>query len=281
MASSEILIVDGYNIIFAWDELKKLAETSLELARGRLADILCNYQGYKKNEIILVFDAYKVKENSGKIIHYHNIDIIYTKEQQTADAFIEAISYQTAGKYQVRVATSDGMEQIVILTNGAARMTARELYKDVEETKKEIEKQAERLKDKNKRRTLLDMLSGDDADIMNNLRLTEDENPSEPVIKGSKRETATKKESAVKSSVSNKESAVKSSVSNKESAVKSSVSKKSAVKSSASKKESAVKSSASKKESVAKSSASKKESAVKSGARKKGNAPAKKKRAKK
>ena len=248
MASSEILIVDGYNIIFAWDELKKLAETSLELARGRLADILCNYQGYKKNEIILVFDAYKVKENSGKIIHYHNIDIIYTKEQQTADAFIEAISYQTAGKYQVRVATSDGMEQIVILTNGAARMTARELYKDVEETKKEIEKQAERLKDKNKRRTLLDMLSGDDADIMNNLRLTEDENPSEPVIKGSKRETAI-----------NKESAVKSSASKKESAVKSSVSKKSAVK----------------------SSASKKESVVKSGARKKENAPAKKKRAKK
>ena len=249
MASSEILIVDGYNIIFAWDELKKLSETSLELARVRLADILCNYQGYKKNEIILVFDAYKVKENSGKIIHYHNIDIIYTKEQQTADAFIEAISYQTAGKYQVRVATSDGMEQIVILTNGAARMTARELYKDVEETKKEIEKQAERLKDKNKRRTLLDMLSGDDADIMNNLRLTEDENPSEPVIKGSKRETAINKESAVKSSASRKESAVKSS--------------------------------ASKKESVAKSSASKKESAVKSGARKKGNAPAKKKRAKK
>lgn len=204
MASSEILIVDGYNIIFAWDELKKLAETSLELARGCLADILSNYQGYKKNEIILVFDAYKVKENSGKIIHYHNIDIIYTKEQQTADAFIEAISYQTAGKYQVRVATSDGMEQIVILTNGAARMTARELYKDVEETKKEIEKQAERLKDKNKRRTLLDMLSGDDADIMNNLRLTEDENPSEPVIKGSKRETATKKESAVKSGASKK-----------------------------------------------------------------------------
>jgi hypothetical protein len=152
------------------------------------------------------------------------------------------------------------MEQIVILTNGAARMTARELYKDVEETKKEIEKQAERLKDKNKRRTLLDMLSGDDADIMNNLRLTEDENPSEPVIKGSKRETATKKESAVKSSVSNKESAVKSSASKKGSVVKSSVSKK---------------------ESAVKSSASKKESTVKSGASKKGNAPAKKKRTKK
>ena len=271
MASSEILIVDGYNIIFAWDELKKLAETSLELARGRLADILCNYQGYKKNEIILVFDAYKVKENSGKIIHYHNIDIIYTKEQQTADAFIEAISYQTAGKYQVRVATSDGMEQIVILTNGAARMTARELYKDVEETKKEIEKQAERLKDKNKRRTLLDMLSGNDADIMDNLRLTEDENPSEPVIKGSKRETAAKKESVVKSSTSKKESAVKSNISKKESVVKNSTSKK----------ESAVKSSASKKESAVKSSASKKESVVKSGASKKGKAPAKKKRAKK
>ena len=114
----EFLLVDGYNIIFAWPKLKKLSEDSLESARVRLADILCNYQGFRKNEIILVFDGYKSKGNPGSVIHYHNIDIVYTKEAQTADQFIELVSSQLARDYQIRVATSDGLEQMIILAQG-------------------------------------------------------------------------------------------------------------------------------------------------------------------
>jgi uncharacterized protein len=177
--AAEILIVDGYNIIFAWPNLKELADVSLDIARMKLADILSNYQGYKKNEVILVFDAYKVKENPGKIEHYHNIDIIYTRETQTADSFIEALSYQKALDFTLRVATSDGLEQTVILTNGAVRMSARELYKDVSDTEKQISLAAKEAVSRNRRRTLMDILPPETAKVMGEMRLKADEEESD------------------------------------------------------------------------------------------------------
>ncbi len=134
----EYLLVDGYNIIFAWDELKALAAESLEAARQSLADILSNYRGYRDCEVILVFDAYKVKGNPGSVEKYKNIHIVYTKEAETADAYIEKASYEMRKQYRVRVATSDGMEQLIILGHGAQRVPARIFYTEVMHTRTEI-----------------------------------------------------------------------------------------------------------------------------------------------
>jgi small GTP-binding protein len=134
----EYLLVDGYNIIFAWDELKKIAEKDLEAARNRLTDILCNYRGYKQCELILVFDAYKVKGNYREIEKINNISVVYTKEAETADMYIEKVTRELGKKHRVRVATSDGTEQIIILGSGAYRMSAAELYEDVKRVEKEI-----------------------------------------------------------------------------------------------------------------------------------------------
>jgi predicted RNA-binding protein with PIN domain len=134
----EYLLVDGYNIIFAWDELKKIAEKDLEAARNRLTDILCNYRGYKQCELILVFDAYKVKGNDREIEKINNISVVYTKEAETADMYIEKVTRELGKKHRVRVATSDGTEQIIILGSGAYRMSAAELYEDVKRVEKEI-----------------------------------------------------------------------------------------------------------------------------------------------
>lgn len=120
----EYLLVDGYNIIFAWEELKRLSEVSLDAARMKLMDILCNYQGYAGCHLILVFDAYKVKGNPGSIEEYHNISVVYTKEAETADMYIEKTTKKIAKKHRVRVATSDGMEQMIILGHGAVRLSA-------------------------------------------------------------------------------------------------------------------------------------------------------------
>ena len=130
----EYLLVDGYNIIFAWDELKSLARENLEGARCQLMDLLCNYQGFKKNVIILVFDAYKVKNNPGSVERYRNIHVVYTKEAETADAYIERATYEIARDHRVRVATSDGLEQLIILGHGAVRVSAREFRQEVEAT---------------------------------------------------------------------------------------------------------------------------------------------------
>ena len=132
---AEFLLVDGYNIIFAWDELKKMAGTSLEGARHLLMDLLSNYQGYKKCVVILVFDAYKVKGNPGSVEHYRNIHVVYTKEAETADAYIERATYEIARSHpdrRVRVATSDNLEQLIILGHGAVRVSAREFLEEVE-----------------------------------------------------------------------------------------------------------------------------------------------------
>ncbi len=134
----EFLLVDGYNIIFAWDELKALAAESLAAARQSLADILSNYQGYRKCGVILVFDAYKVKGNPGAVEKYKNIHIVYTKEAETADAYIEKATYEMRKEYRVRVATSDGMEQLIILGHGATRIPANVFLREVQQTHTEI-----------------------------------------------------------------------------------------------------------------------------------------------
>ncbi len=132
------LLVDGYNIIFAWEELKDLAKTNLDAARGRLMDILCDYQGFTKCHLILVFDAYKVKGNPGEVGKYHNIHVVYTKEAETADMYIEKATKEIAPNHRVRVATSDGLEQLIIMGHGAMRVSAAEFYREVMETKKKV-----------------------------------------------------------------------------------------------------------------------------------------------
>ena len=134
-AGQEYLLVDGYNIIFAWDELKAVARNSLEGARNLLTDLLCNYQGYQKCVVILVFDAYKVKGNPGSVEHCRNIHVVYTKEAETADAYIERATYEIARANpdrRVRVVTSDSLEQLIILGHGAIRVSAREFQEEVE-----------------------------------------------------------------------------------------------------------------------------------------------------
>lgn len=132
------LLVDGYNIIFAWDELKELAKGNLDAARGRLMDILCDYQGFTKCRLILVFDAYKIKGNPGAVTKYHNIDVIYTKEAETADMYIEKVTRQIGQEHRVRVATSDGLEQMIILGHGAMRVSAREFELEVADVKEKV-----------------------------------------------------------------------------------------------------------------------------------------------
>lgn len=134
----EYLLVDGYNIIFAWDELKEIARNSLEAARDRLIDILCNYQGFKQCELILVFDAYKVKGNTGSVEKIHNINVVYTKEAETADMYIEKTTHELGKKHRVRVATSDSLEQIIILAGGATRISANEFLSEVKSAEKAI-----------------------------------------------------------------------------------------------------------------------------------------------
>ena len=127
----EYLLVDGYNIIFAWEELNELAKQSVDGARGKLMDILCNYQGMKKCEVILVFDAYRVQNHQTEILDYHNIHVVYTKEAETADQYIEKFAHQNASKYKITVATSDGIEQIIIRGQGCQLLSARELEAEV------------------------------------------------------------------------------------------------------------------------------------------------------
>ena len=134
----EYLLVDGYNIIFAWDELNALSKESLDAARHKLMDILCNYQGFQKCVLILVFDAYRVPGSPGSIEQYHNIHVVYTKEAETADMFIERVTHEIGRNRRVRVATSDGMEQIIILGHGALRISARMFHEEVQNVEKQI-----------------------------------------------------------------------------------------------------------------------------------------------
>lgn len=134
----EYLLVDGYNIIYAWDELKAVAKTNLDAARQMLLDLLANYQGFRKCVVIVVFDAYKVKGNLGSATRYHNIHVVYTKEAETADSYIEKATYEIAQEHRVRVATSDGAEQLIILGHGALRVSARIFKQEVEQAQGQI-----------------------------------------------------------------------------------------------------------------------------------------------
>ena len=169
-SGEEYLLVDGYNIIFAWDELRELSEIDLAAARGRLADILCNYQGYRKCTLILVFDAYKVEGNPGEVAKYHNIHIVYTKEAETADQYIEKTVRKISKHHSVTVATSDALEQVIILGQGAGRMSAAGLKEEVELALKEI--RGEHLEKGDILRTyLFDYLGEDTAKEMEEIRL--------------------------------------------------------------------------------------------------------------
>ena len=143
MKSNDYLLVDGYNIIFAWKELKKLAEDNLEAAKTRLINQLCNYQGTKKMNLILVFDAYKVEGGKGSVTREGDIYVVYTKEAETADQYIEKTTHELKKNYNVTVATSDGLEQVIIMSQGALRMSAKDLEIEVNANDKAIaEKQA-------------------------------------------------------------------------------------------------------------------------------------------
>ncbi|MCD8397988.1 MAG: TetM/TetW/TetO/TetS family tetracycline resistance ribosomal protection protein [Lachnospiraceae bacterium] len=134
----ECLLVDGYNIIFAWDELKELAKISLESARGRLLDLMCNYQGYKNNRLIVVFDAYRVANHNTEVLKYHNIYVVYTKEAETADQYIEKTVRTIDRKYHVTVATSDALEQVIIFGAGASRLSSKGLLEELRLMQKDL-----------------------------------------------------------------------------------------------------------------------------------------------
>lgn len=134
----EYLLVDGYNVIFAWEDLKDLAQVSIDGARGKLLDVLCDYQGMKKCNLIVVFDAYRIQGHKTEISTYHNIHVVFTKEAETADQYIEKFAHENGKKYNVTVATSDGLEQIIIRGQGCRLLSARELKDEIERTKKTL-----------------------------------------------------------------------------------------------------------------------------------------------
>lgn len=133
----EYLLVDGYNVIFAWEELSALSKVTLDGARGRLLDILCDYQAMKGCRLIVVFDAYRLKGHPEEAYAYHNIYVVYTKEAETADRYIERFAHDNSKKYQITVATSDGLEQIIIRGEGCRLLSSRDLQADVERQKEQ------------------------------------------------------------------------------------------------------------------------------------------------
>jgi predicted RNA-binding protein with PIN domain len=142
-SKDEYLLVDGYNIIFAWEDLNELSKTNIDSARDKLVDIMCNYQGYTKKNVIVVFDAYKVHGGQGAAFDYHNIHVVYTKEAETADQYIEKFTNKLARQYNITVATSDRLEQVIIWGQGARRLSARGLLEEVEKIEGEIRSKIE------------------------------------------------------------------------------------------------------------------------------------------
>lgn len=166
----EYLLVDGYNIIFAWEELKELAKANIHAARDKLMDILSNYQGYKKCTLILVFDAYKLEDHPEEIFFYHNIHVVYTKTAETADQYIEKTVHRLGREYQVTVATSDRLEQVIILGQGASRISAQGLRGEIEETA-EIFRTEWKDKRRDSKTYLFDQVSPEMAGYMEQVRL--------------------------------------------------------------------------------------------------------------
>ena len=146
----EYLLVDGYNIIFAWEELAKLAKDNIDGARGKLLDIMCNYQGIRKCQLIVVFDAYRVAGHQTEVFDYHNIHVVYTKEAETADQYIEKFAHENAKKYRVTVATSDGLEQIIIRGAGCGLISAREFEQEVKEKSAQLMDDYKQVQEKSK-----------------------------------------------------------------------------------------------------------------------------------
>ena len=170
----EYLLVDGYNIIHAWEDLKELAKVNIEAARGRLMDILCNYQGFKRCTVILVFDAYNVEGDILEIQKYHNIHVVYTKEAETADQYIEKVVHEIGRKYHVTVATSDGVEQVVTLGQGGTLISAREFLEEVRYVEAAIREEA-RARRESVKTYLFDQVDEELARKMEKVRLGEED----------------------------------------------------------------------------------------------------------
>ena len=168
----EYLLVDGYNIIFSWEELNELAKENIHVACDKLMDILSNYQGYRKCTLILVFDAYKVEGHAEEVIPYHNIYVVYTKEAETADQYIEKTVHRIGRQYQVTVATSDGLEQVIIMGQGAHRISARGLKKEIEDTEKTAREEWHQRRQSSKT-YLFDHMSEEMQEQMEKIRLGE------------------------------------------------------------------------------------------------------------
>ena len=169
----EYLLVDGYNIIYAWEELRGLARLTIDGARYRLMDLLCNYQAFRQCELIVVFDAYKVTGNMGHVSDYHNIHVVYTKEAETADQYIEKFAHEMGQKSRVTVATSDGLEQLIIRGQGCLLMSANDLREDVERTDRQIRQERDKLQ-KTGRYSLFDGVDEELARYLEKVRLGEE-----------------------------------------------------------------------------------------------------------
>lgn len=174
----EYLLVDGYNIIFSWEELKDLATVSIDGARNKLMDILCNYQGFKHCELIVVFDAYKLEGHPVEISNYHNIHVVYTKEAETADQYIEKLVHQIGKKYDVTVATSDKLEQVIILGQGAKRLSAKDFKEEVERMNQQIRTDYLEKQEKS-HNYLFDHLDEDLANYVEEMRIGKKKNNEE------------------------------------------------------------------------------------------------------
>ncbi len=161
----EYLLVDGYNIIYAWSELKELSETNMDGAKGRLLDMMCNYQGIKGCQVIVVFDAYRVAGHKTEFFDYHNIHVVYTKEAETADAYIERFAHENRKKYHVTVATSDGLEQIIIRGAGCLLLSAKDLKQEILRIKQQI-KEEHLVRSKGSRNYLLDGIKQEVAESL-------------------------------------------------------------------------------------------------------------------
>ena len=169
-SGEEYLLVDGYNIIFAWEDLRELAKESLGAAQGKLMDILSNYQGMRKCTLILVFDAYKVEGHREEVVKYHNIYVVYTKEAETADQYIEKTVHKIGREHPVSVATSDGLEQMIILGQGASRISAKGLREEIERASQEL-RQDWHQRRQSSRNYLMEQVSPEVAEYMEQVRL--------------------------------------------------------------------------------------------------------------
>ena len=166
---SEFLLVDGYNVIFAWDDLRAIAESSLEDARIRLLDLLCDYQGYKQINVIAVFDAHQIRGGAGSVENYNNIKVVFTRESESADNFIERTTVTLAKNDKVRVVTSDYTEQIIVIGRGAVRISVKEFKREVETLRREAQKRFLNQKPV-KSNPLIDLLDEKTARLLEEMR---------------------------------------------------------------------------------------------------------------